>query len=126
LSFAFCALAGAVLIWLPLNIFWRLSEKKPLPRWYYYERNKANYTTKIQPLAVFTKKGNPFIYRHFIGKPSSDTCACHSFGGQSAGDKAISYASEGVNQAAYTGIDASQDSEPVFDGSKGAHGRVLR
>jgi hypothetical protein len=47
--------------------------------WYYYEQNKANCTTKIQPLAVFVKKCGSIIYRHSINEPAGYTLASHSF-----------------------------------------------
>jgi hypothetical protein len=57
----------------------------------YYEQNKAKSTTKIQPLAVFTEKRRPFIYRYSVGEPPGHACPCHSLMGQGAGQKPISY-----------------------------------
>ncbi|GAG14186.1 unnamed protein product [marine sediment metagenome] len=46
--------------------------------------------------------------------------------GQRAGQKAVFYTSERIYQAAYAGIDASQDGKSVFDGPEDANSCVLR
>jgi hypothetical protein len=76
-------------------------------------------------LAVFTKKCGSFVYRHFIDEPSSHALAADGLVGQSAGQRAIFYASECVDYAAYAGIDASDDAETVLDGPKDAYCHVL-
>jgi len=92
---------------------------------YYYEHNKAEFTTKIQPLAVFAEKSRPFIYRYSVGEPPGHACPVHSPMGQAAGQKPILYTSEAVDQAAYAGVYASQDSDSVFDGPEDTDSCVL-
>jgi hypothetical protein len=76
-------------------------------------------------LAVFTKKSDPFIYRHSVGEPACAARPGHSLMRQSARNKPIVYMSERINQAADAGINAPQDGKSVFDGPEDANSRVL-
>jgi hypothetical protein len=91
----------------------------------YYEQNKAKSTTKIKPLAVFTKKRYSFIYRQFIHEPSIDTLAFDGFIGHIAGYIAVFYFSECIDYTAYAGINTSNDAQPVFDGPEDAYSHML-
>jgi len=92
---------------------------------YYYEQNKTDCTTKIQPLAVFTKKSGPFINRHFIDEPPCAARPGHSLMRQSTRNKPIVYIPESINQTAYAGIDTPQDGESVLHGPEHANSRML-
>jgi len=74
---------------------------------------------------MFAEKADPFINWYPVGEPSRCGGSGHSLVGQGADQEPVFYASEAVDYAAYAGIDASHDGDPVFDRPECADGCVL-